>query len=169
MSVDHNSVVDDWRTNAAAHDDANFDFLHSLKSRDPRETDALAGRLHREAFQIVDCTRCANCCKTMSVRLNRDEIERIAGHLGMSPADFTAKYLTPAEEENEFEIVARPCPFLGTDDRCTIYEVRPDCCRAYPHTDAKDFATRTTSHSANTLVCPAVFWIVEQMRRRRSV
>jgi hypothetical protein len=161
MPLDHDSVVDDWRMNAAAHDDANFDFLHSLKSRDARQTDALAGRLHREAFEIVDCTRCANCCKTMSVRLNSADIERIAGHLGMSAADFAAKYLRPAEDD-QLKIVARPCPFLGPDDRCTIYDVRPDCCRGYPHTDAKGFATRTMSHSANTLVCPAVFWIVEQ-------
>jgi hypothetical protein len=167
MPVDHESVVNDWRRNAAAHADANFDFLHSLKSSDARKTDALAGRLHREAFEIVDCTRCANCCKTMSVRLNREDIERIAGHLGMSPAEFAAKYLKPTDDD-ELEIVAKPCPFLGTDDRCTIYEVRPDCCRGYPHTDAKGFATRTMSHSANTLVCPAVFWIVEQMRERRS-
>jgi Fe-S-cluster containining protein len=100
----------------------------------------------------------------MDVRLKRADIERIAGRLGMTPEDFTARHLHAVEGE-EFEITSKPCPFLGSDNRCTIYEFRPDCCREYPYTDKPDFATRTYGHSQNTLVCPAVFWIVEQLRR----
>jgi Fe-S-cluster containining protein len=165
MPVDHDAVLDDWRRNAEAHDDANFAFLRRLKFTDePSATDKLAAGLHQQAFQIIDCTRCANCCRTMSVRLNRADIERIAGRLGMNPAEFTEKYLQPSDVE-ELEIASKPCPFLGANDRCTIYEFRPDCCREYPHTDKQDFATRTHLHSGNALICPAVFWIVEQMRK----
>ena len=60
-----------------------------------------------------------------------------------------------------------PCPFLADDGRCTIYEVRPKDCAEYPHTQKKGFASRTHLHADNTLVCPAVFWIVEELRASR--
>ena len=60
--TDHDAAVDDWRQNAERHDEENYDFLRSMKffreyGFDP---DELAGELHEQAFQIVDCTRCAN-------------------------------------------------------------------------------------------------------------
>ena len=61
---------------------------------------------------------------------------------------------------------ALPCPFFGADNRCTIYEVRPADCVEYPHTDKEGFTFRTHGHANNALVCPAVFYIVEQMRMK---
>ena len=39
-------------------------------------------------------------------------------------------------------------------------------CREYPHTDKEGFATRTIGHAGTALICPAVFWMIEQMRQR---
>ncbi len=33
-----------------------------------------------------------------------------------------------------------PCPFLGDDNYCSVYEARPKACREYPHTDRKNGA-----------------------------
>jgi Fe-S-cluster containining protein len=165
MATNHDEILSDWKKNAAAHDDANFTYLHSLKvADDPRQTDATAAALHAQAFQIIDCTRCANCCKTLNILLDADDVDRIAGHVGMTPEAFTAKYLQ-AVEGDQFQIVVKPCPFLGADDRCTIYDVRPSACGEYPHTDKSGFAHRTYLHAANAKICPAVFWIVERMRK----
>jgi Fe-S-cluster containining protein len=167
MPASHDEIVSDWKKNAEAHDEANFTYLRSLKLADnPRRTDAAAAALHAQAFQIIDCTRCANCCKTLDIRLTREDVQRIAGHLAMTADAFTANYLKTVDGD-QFEIVVKPCPFLGADDRCTIYEVRPEGCRGYPHTDKRGFASRTYGHAANTQVCPAVFWIVEEMRKNR--
>ena len=38
----------------------------------------------------------------------------------------------------------------------------------YPHTDKDGFTFRTMSVANNALVCPAVFWIVEEMRKRSA-
>lgn len=54
----------------------------------------------------------------------------------------------------------------GDDNLCSIYEVRPAECREYPHTNKPGFTTRTVRHASNALACPAVFWIVEQMRNQ---
>ena len=58
---------------------------------------------------------------------------------------------------------AEAVPFLGQDDRCTIYDVRPAVCREYPHVDKEGLVFRTMGVAHNTLICPAVFWVVESM------
>jgi len=126
----------------------------------------VAGELHEQAFQIVDCTRCANCCKTLNIKFEPADIERIAGHLNMPTAEFIATYLEAGNEEGSYKARQKPCPFLGEDNRCTIYEIRPAVCQAYPHTDKEGFTFRTMGVAKNALICPAVFWIVEQMKQR---
>lgn len=164
---DHESVVADWQQHAQENDERNFEFLRSLKWHDYGfDTDELAAELHERAFQIIDCTRCANCCKTMTVKLEQSDVDRIARHLDMTSAKFVEKFLEPDEEEGGFIMRQKPCPLLGDDNRCTVYDVRPTVCREYPHTDKDCFSTRTINHANNALDCPAVYWIVEHMRDR---
>ena len=75
-------------------------------------------------------------------------------------------YLAADEEDGSYNARQKPCPFLGDDNRCTIYDVRPTLCREYPHTDKEGFTFRTMGVANNALVCPAVFWIVEQMKQQ---
>jgi Fe-S-cluster containining protein len=167
MTAQHDALIDEWRRNAQKHDDRNFRFLRSLKMvSDPDRVDQLAREIHAEAFSKIECTRCAHCCKTMKPHLTEEDIDRIAGHFGLSKDAFVTKYLEPDPEDGGHRTNAAPCPFLGGDDRCTIYEVRPRACREFPHTDKEEFSSRTYLHSANTLSCPAVYFIVERMRKR---
>jgi hypothetical protein len=164
--MDHDSIIDDWRQNAEKNDDENYDFLRSLKSREYGfEPDELCHELHQQAFEIVDCTRCANCCRTMDIRFEDDDIDRIAGHLGVTVDAFTEAYLEVDDEGGGYRAREKPCPFLADDHRCTIYDVRPTVCREYPHTDKEGLVFRTMGVANNTLVCPAVFWIVEQIKQ----
>jgi Fe-S-cluster containining protein len=168
MPDEHDAILRDWKAKAARNDEVNFRFLRSLKLvTDPERIDILAAELHAEAFRRIDCTRCANCCKTMPPGVRKDDIEVIAGHLGLSREQFIETYLVVDPVEGGYQMNATPCPFLGEDDRCTIYGVRPKDCRQFPHTNQEDFTARTYQHSANTQTCPAVFWIVEKMRHRR--
>ena len=102
----------------------------------------------------------------MKPGLTDEDIARIAGHLGLSRDAFIATYLEVDPLEGEHRTNATPCPFLGGDDRCTIYDVRPQACREFPHTDKEGFIWRTYLHSANTRSCPAVYRIVTRLRRR---
>jgi len=133
--VDHDTVLVDWRRNAKAHDNENYEFLRSLKFRDYGfDPDELAAELHERAFQIVDCTRCANCCKTLGIKVSTSDAERIAEHLSMATDAFVEAYLA-TDEDSHRKFRQQPCPFLDEDNRCTIYDVRPTDCREYPHTD----------------------------------
>lgn len=187
--MNHDDAVRDWKLNAKRRDEANYMFLHKLKFP-PRgvKPDKLAAALHEEAFKVVDCTRCANCCKTLNIEFKHEDVGRIAAQLGIERAELIDRYLkpakdpyyaefpqraesepreeTPPKEPESYFAKARPCPFLGADDRCTIYEIRPTVCREYPHTDEPDFATRTMPHAENAVACPAVYYVVERMRER---
>jgi Fe-S-cluster containining protein len=168
MPNDHDALLQDWRENAAKDDDVNFRFLRSLKMvSDPERIDAQARELHEDAFRRIDCTRCANCCKTMPPAVTAEDSAAIAAYLGLSLEAFTAAYLEVDPEEGGQRMKATPCPFLGADDRCTIYAIRPAACREFPHTDKEGFIWRTYLHSANTRNCPAVYYIVKRMRQRK--
>ena len=78
MPDDHDAMLRDWRENAARDEDANFRFLRSLKLvSDPERIDALARELHADAFARIDCTRCANCCKTMRPAFTDEDIDKL--------------------------------------------------------------------------------------------
>lgn len=162
----HDRMLQSWRENAARKQDVNFRFLRSLKMvSDPDGIDVLAGELHKEVFCRIDCTRCANCCKTIQPGFTEEDIARIAAHLGMSEESFMAAYLEIDPEEGNYRTKAAPCPFLGGDDRCTIYEVRPQACQDFPHTDKEGFTRRVYLHVENTLSCPALYHLVKGLRQ----
>jgi uncharacterized protein len=165
--MDMQNIVDDWKANAERNLDRNFMFIHGLKMKSDQVVDRAVHRLHKEAFSIIDCTQCANCCKTSTPLFGKPDVRRIAEHLGVTPANFTTTYLK-ADEDGDLVLKTLPCPFLGADNHCTIYEVRPRDCAEYPHTQKKGLTFRTHSVAQNSLACPAVFYIIEQMRARRQ-
>ena len=42
--------------------------LANLKKKPPKNLDKIAQEIHDEVFQEIDCTACANCCKTLGAR-----------------------------------------------------------------------------------------------------
>lgn len=121
--------------------------------------------IHEEEFSRTECLSCANCCKTTGPLFTQKDIERIAKLFRMKPGDFINTYLR-LDEDNDYVLQTVPCPFLGADNYCSIYENRPKACREYPHTDRKDFHKISSITMKNTAVCPAVFNIVEEMKKR---
>jgi len=162
----HDAIVNDWKAHAQAHDDENYQFLRSLKfGASSKKVDRVARELHGQVFQIIDCTRCANCCRTLQPNFTDDDIDRIAGHLGQTREAFIDTFLIWDEEERSYCTKAAPCPLLGEDGRCTVYDVRPEACRGYPYTDKKDFVQHTMSRAAAAVTCPAAFAIIEGMKK----
>ena len=118
--------------------------------------------LHSEAFSKIDCLDCANCCKNHSPTFKATEIKRISKYLGLKEADFVDTYLK-LDEENDFVVKQSPCAFLNEDNSCHIYDVRPSDCSRYPYTEEDVFIKRKALTMANSMVCPAVFHILEKI------
>lgn len=158
-------IIADWKKNAKKRSDKNFIFIRSLKLRDSEPVDALAKELHEEAFRKIDCLQCGNCCKHSSPKLIKSDMGRISEHLKISIKEFKNQYLRQ-DEDGDWFMKTKPCPFLGDENRCSIYEIRPKDCHEFPHTQKKYFASRSYGHSENTELCPAVYYIVEEMKAR---
>ncbi len=145
----------------------NKEFFARLKKRPPQNLDGKVHQLHEEVFEKINCLNCANCCKKLGPRVTDKDIERISKHLRLSPSDFTEKFLR-IDEDNDYVFKSMPCPFLGSDNYCNIYDVRPAACKNYPHTDRKKFIQLLDITLKNTSVCPGVFDIVSGLREEFS-
>ena len=139
--------------------------LDGIKKKLPKNLDYLVQDIHGEVFKEVNCLECANCCKTTGPLYTEKDIDRIAKHLRMKPADFEQKFLR-VDEDNDKVLQNLPCFFLNEDNTCSIYEVRPKACREYPHTDRKKFYQINHLTIKNTLICPAAYIFVEKIMKR---
>ena len=138
-------------------------FFSKLKNINPKKLDQYIHPIHDEVFSCTDCLKCANCCKTTSPIFSDRDISRIAKHLRTKPSVLTDKYLK-LDEDKEYVLKKTPCTFLGDDNRCSIYDVRPKACREYPHTDRVKQSQILHLTKKNVEVCPAVFEIVDKLK-----
>jgi Fe-S-cluster containining protein len=118
--------------------------------------------LHEEAFEKVDCLQCANCCKNFSPRFKTPDIKRISRHLKMRESDFIDKYLK-VDEDGDFVAKTLPCPFLGADNYCSIYDERPSDCHRFPYTDEDVLLKRPVITLKNTSFCPITYYVLERL------
>ncbi|MGM0613094.1 MAG: YkgJ family cysteine cluster protein, partial [Bacteroidota bacterium] len=109
------------------------------------------------------CLECANCCKSISPIVTGQDINRIAKHLKTKPSALIAQYFE-IDEDGDYVFRAQPCPFLGADNYCTIYEHRPRACRDYPLTDRIKFYQALDLSVKNTAICPVVFEIFQELQ-----
>jgi Fe-S-cluster containining protein len=118
--------------------------------------------LHEAAFEKIDCLQCANCCRNYSPRFKTPDVKRIAKHLRMKESVFIETYLK-VDEEGDFVAKSTPCPFLGADNFCTIYEERPSDCRRFPYTDEDVIIKRQALTLKNSSFCPITYYVLERL------
>lgn len=92
---------------------------------------------YRRARLRFECTGCGACCTggtNHCVELSDREREAIRAFLGISPAWFRRRYLERLDRGVAGIRLGADgrCPFLGRDNRCRVYPVRPRQCRTYP-------------------------------------
>ncbi len=122
-------------------------------------------QLHEEAFEKVDCLQCAACCKNYSPRFKTTDVKRISKHLGQKESIFIETYLR-VDEDGDFVVKASPCPFLGSDNFCSIYDVRPSDCARFPYTDEDVIIKRQALTLKNATFCPITFYVLERLTQQ---
>lgn len=128
-----------------------------LKKLVPR----LAG-MSQQVYQRHDCLSCAACCKNYSPRFKAPDLKRICKHFGMKETELMDLYLH-RDEDGDYVMKTTPCAFLGPDNRCSIYEVRPSDCRRFPYIDEDVFLKRKELTLKNLSFCPIAQDMLEKL------
>lgn len=128
--------------------------------------DKRVSELTRQVWAGIDCTKCANCCKTVRPTLTDEDVDRLARRFGVERQELIGRYLEPTERgaDNPWVTRSTPCPFLK-DNLCTVYEDRPADCGGYPYLYEPDFTFRTMGMIERTFTCPIVFEVMEKLKQ----
>lgn len=120
--------------------------------------------LHDQAFSEIDCLDCAACCKNYSPTFKPTDIKRISKHLAMKEGEFIEEFLL-LDDDNDYVVKTKPCPFLQANNECGIYEVRPTDCARFPYTDEDVLIDKYGLTLKNSTFCPAVFKVLEELEK----
>ncbi len=148
-----------WEKKSADHVKQYKQLLHRA---DKNKVLKLLPDLHDEAFEKIDCLQCGNCCRSYSPRFKTPDIKRISKYLQMKEGDFINRYLF-VDSEGDYVLRSKPCPFLGSDNYCSIYEARPSDCARFPYTDEDVILKRQPLTLKNSSFCPAVYYVLEKL------
>jgi Fe-S-cluster containining protein len=88
-------------------------------------------RLAEEILKYFKCERCAECCRTLPISLNWEDIERLYKLEG-------ERFLDKLDDKVIENCLKTPCPYLR-EGKCLIYDKRPLVCRVFPFEFAYPF------------------------------
>ena len=137
-------------------------YKNYLRSANKNKVLAALPSLHEEAFDKIDCLACAACCKYYSPRFKTTDIKRIAKHLRMKEGSFIDTYLQ-IDGDGDYVLQQSPCAFLGADNYCSIYEVRPSDCARFPYTNEDVILKRQPLTLKNSTFCPITYYVLEKL------
>ena len=140
--------LDNWQKKSEEHQKLYKNFLQRA---DKNKVLKQLPNLHEEAFDKIDCLECAACCKNYSPR-----------YLKMKESIFIESYLR-LDSDGDYVVRSKPCPFLGSDNFCSIYDQRPSDCHRFPYTDEDILLKRPLITLKNATFCPAVYFVLERL------
>jgi len=71
------------------------------------------------------------------------------------------------DEDGDYVVKQSPCPFLGDDNFCSIYEHRPSDCARFPYTDEDVIWRRQALTLKNSSFCPIVYGVLEKLTQNK--
>ena len=158
------------RRYARANEPEDNQFRAFLKHQLPisnGELDALVVGTTREVWSKIDCLACGNCCRTLQVVIDDTDIARLSTRLQLSTREFRSRFVATAPDGVKF-FSRSPCPFLGDNNACSVYEDRPQSCRDFPYLLDPGFRRRSIATLENVATCPIVFNVWQSLKRRFS-
>jgi hypothetical protein len=90
---------------------------------------------YQDGLQFT-CSQCGDCCTGAPgyVWVTKQEIETLAGYLGLEVAEFETRYVRKVGiRKSLVEYANGDCVFFDPESRrCNVYEARPKQCRTWP-------------------------------------
>lgn len=151
---------------AAEKNEAANEKLKSVLLRMPdAEVDELVVDLNNRISPRIDCTQCGNCCRTLMINVEKEDALRLASHTGLPFETFEDKYIEKSSEGTLCIMKTIPCSFLH-DNKCTVYEARPNECREFPGLHRAGFNERLFATFMHYGRCPIIFNVIEELKMK---
>ncbi len=144
-----------------------IDLIWERENRPDAELDRLVNDIAAEVIPQIDCTACANCCRSLTVGLTPDDIPPLAEALRLPPENVIATYVDreTGERHGEWGVFrCSPCALLH-NHLCTVYAHRPQSCRDYP-AFTPDFRWLYSEIARGAGQCPIIFNVIERLKIR---
>jgi uncharacterized protein len=142
---------------------ANYRFRSFLKGRDTKRIDKTVHQLFDFYSLKIDCTACGNCCRILQPQILQSDLKALTLATNKTIVDFKKEYIL-TDEEGDMRFRSSPCPFLE-NNKCTMYDLRPNDCKSYPHIQKKDFSSRLLGVIDSYSICPIVFNVFEDLKK----
>ena len=166
LSAELETRIDVIAALAEPHWADNWNFRAYLEQNvDPIELDRAVKQLNHEISSKIDCTACGNCCREIYPHITGSDVTRLASGLGLSESEIAKKLSDDGHGGHVF--CERPCPMLK-ENKCTVYNVRPDDCREYPHLHKDDFLGGSIGTIENYGTCPIIFNVYGHLKTKFS-
>ncbi|MBK7764058.1 MAG: YkgJ family cysteine cluster protein [Bacteroidetes bacterium] len=142
-------------------------FIKKFEEKTVTGINAMVEEANDETWKEVECLSCANCCKVMTPTFTKADLKRISKHFRMSEKDFYNKWLETDKKNGDKVNRIQPCQFLNVEDnKCSIYEIRPEDCAKFPHFKRKPFADYSYIHIQNIEYCPATLKFINKLQEK---
>lgn len=161
----YTKLIEEVKQKAKVQRRRNKKLFERFKTEKPKGLDKAFREVNDEVFSHTHCLECANCCRVAQPVFETPDIKRIARHFNITPDAFVKKYLkSDPDPEYGYFTKKLPCVFLGDDNKCTIYEVRPKGCQTYPPARLRLSPEQLDVIYDNIGICPAVSEIVDKIK-----
>ncbi|MFO7322441.1 MAG: YkgJ family cysteine cluster protein [Chloroflexota bacterium] len=128
------------------------------------EIDRMVEDVAQPVIAAIDCTTCANCCRSLDVYLTPEDAERLASgiHVPVEALLDAVIDREAAEAEGEWgRFRAKPCAFLR-GKLCSVYAYRPESCRTYP-VFTPDFRWTLEDTIEGAAICPIIYNVLDRL------
>ncbi|MEP6846144.1 MAG: YkgJ family cysteine cluster protein [Panacibacter sp.] len=149
--------------NAEKNDAENLRFRELLQQKDNDETDEIVFRLNAAIAPKIDCTQCGNCCRSLMINVEDADAARLAAQLQTDKESFYNRYVERSSQGSLAVMNTIPCHFLH-ENKCTVYEARPNECREFPDLHHPGFTKRLFALFMHYGRCPIIYNVVEALK-----
>lgn len=142
----------------------NFDVMcYMLQDSDRVDDAALDAVVIEQITPIlaaIDCTQCANCCRSLTVYLTPNDADRLLPVIDV-PLSAILDHESAALVDEWAVFRQRPCAFLR-EQLCGIYPHRPTTCREYPVV-TPDFRWLLSDLIEGASICPILYNLLNRV------
>lgn len=156
-------IIKEIKAKAKREERENRKLFKRFKTDKPKGLDKAFQKENEKAFAQIDCLDCSNCCRIAQPVFEMKDIRMLAKHFEITTDAFIAKYL---KKDKVYEYLTKKlsCPFIGDDNKCSVYEFRPSGCRTYPPAKLRLTPPQLDVLEGNIGICPAISKMVENIK-----